>query len=138
MELHPWNTDFSWERPERQEYLILNEGQVDQFHEQGFVLLENVLDLDLLAEVTNDLDAIESSRPPKYSCKMLALTREEIKKKFSSPLRNRRYYNKKYYIAKGYPGIVTCLITCLICLFICFICLISRSPTRWSVLRHSG
>ena len=61
MELHPWNTDFSWERPERQEYLILNEGQVDQFHEQGFVLLENVLDLDLLAEVTNDLDAIESS-----------------------------------------------------------------------------
>jgi len=61
MKLHPWNTDFSWERNEREEYLILDDNQVNHFHEQGFVLLENALDLDLLTEVTNDLDAIESS-----------------------------------------------------------------------------
>ena len=61
MKLHPWNTDFSWERNDRQEYLILDENQVNHFHEQGFVLLENALDLDLLNEVTSDLDAIESS-----------------------------------------------------------------------------
>ncbi len=61
MRLHPWNKNFSWERPERQEYLIFDEEQVNHFHEQGFVLLENVFDLDLLAKVANDLDALESS-----------------------------------------------------------------------------
>ena len=61
MKLHPWNENFSWEKTERENYLILNEEQVSDFHEHGFVLLEDVLDLEFLSKVTEDLDAIESS-----------------------------------------------------------------------------
>ena len=61
MKLHPWNKNFSWEKTERENYLILNEEQVSDFHKHGFVLLEDVLDLEFLSKVTEDLDAIESS-----------------------------------------------------------------------------
>ncbi len=57
---HPWNRGFSWVRPKRDELLVLSAAQSDQYHEQGFTLVEDAFDPGELAEVTSALDDIEA------------------------------------------------------------------------------
>ena len=43
MQAHPWNTEFTWQRPSVSPRR-LSEAQVDQFHEQGYVVIEDLID----------------------------------------------------------------------------------------------
>ena len=56
---HPWNTDFAWLRPSVAPRR-LTETQIDQFHEQGFFVIENLIDAETVAAVTAELDEIEA------------------------------------------------------------------------------
>lgn len=56
---HPWNTDFAWQRPS----IVprrLTESEVEHFHREGWVVLENLIDPETVATVTAELDAIEA------------------------------------------------------------------------------
>jgi ectoine hydroxylase-related dioxygenase (phytanoyl-CoA dioxygenase family) len=53
---HPWNESFAWQRPERDDYLLVTAEQADAFHERGFALIEDVLDAATIDEVTTTLD----------------------------------------------------------------------------------
>src|SRR4051812_47056678 len=59
IEQHPWNTSFEWEVPSGP-FRVLTDAQAEQFSELGFVVLEDVLDLALIDEVREDLDAFEA------------------------------------------------------------------------------
>ena len=59
MQAHPWNTEFTWQRPSVSPRR-LSEAQVDQFHEQGYVVIEDLIDADTVAAVMHDLDEIEA------------------------------------------------------------------------------
>ena len=60
MEPHPWNTGFAWQRPTDRSYRVVDGAQADQFHEQGFVLVEDVFGPGDLEEVTAALDGLEA------------------------------------------------------------------------------
>jgi ectoine hydroxylase-related dioxygenase (phytanoyl-CoA dioxygenase family) len=53
---HPWNAGFAWRRPGRDGYRVVTTEQADAFHERGFVVVEDILDAETLAEVTAALD----------------------------------------------------------------------------------
>jgi phytanoyl-CoA hydroxylase len=59
LERHPWNTDFTWETPTGP-YRALTDEQVKQFDEQGFVVLEDVLDLQVIDAVRAECDVAEA------------------------------------------------------------------------------
>lgn len=59
IERHPWNTDFAWRTPSSP-YRALTDEQAAQFDEQGFVVLEDVIGLDLVAEVRGVCDVAEA------------------------------------------------------------------------------
>jgi ectoine hydroxylase-related dioxygenase (phytanoyl-CoA dioxygenase family) len=59
LERHPWNTDFTWRTPEGP-HRALNPAEARQFDEHGFVVLEDVIDLGVLAEVRAACDAVEA------------------------------------------------------------------------------
>lgn len=59
LELHPWNRDFTWRTPSGP-YRALSDEQAAQFDEQGFVVLEDVLDLDTVREVRGACDVAEA------------------------------------------------------------------------------
>jgi ectoine hydroxylase-related dioxygenase (phytanoyl-CoA dioxygenase family) len=59
LERHPWNRDFEWRTPDGP-HRALTDAQAAQFDEKGFVVLEDVLDLDLVAEVCDELDRYEA------------------------------------------------------------------------------
>ena len=40
LSLHPWNTKFSWETPLSE---VLTQAQIDQYNNEGFLLLEDVI-----------------------------------------------------------------------------------------------
>ena len=58
MQPHQWNIDFSWRRPESTPRR-LTPGQVDQFHELGWLVLDNLIDGDTVSVLTAELDEIE-------------------------------------------------------------------------------
>ncbi|NNE73282.1 MAG: phytanoyl-CoA dioxygenase family protein [Acidimicrobiales bacterium] len=59
MSRHPWNTEFTWTRPATPpRRLTLDE--VDQFHREGYVVIENLVADHALAELTAELDDIEA------------------------------------------------------------------------------
>ena len=60
MELHPWNTGFTWQRPSDRRWRMVNGEQADQFHDLGFTVVEDVFDARELGEVTAALDEIEA------------------------------------------------------------------------------
>ncbi len=60
MQLHPWNGDFKWETP-RGPFRRVTEAEATQFDEQGFVVLEDLVDPDLVKRVTEELDEYEST-----------------------------------------------------------------------------
>ena len=55
---HRWNTAFTWQRSPG-EPRHLTPDQVDQFHTKGWVVVEDLVDAETLAELTTELDAIE-------------------------------------------------------------------------------
>lgn len=55
MQPHPWNTNFTW-RPSRATSGILTTDQVEHYDTHGYVVLDQVLDLDMLANLTKRLD----------------------------------------------------------------------------------
>jgi ectoine hydroxylase-related dioxygenase (phytanoyl-CoA dioxygenase family) len=59
LEHHPWNTSFSWEVPTGP-FRALTEEQARQFSDLGFVVLEDAIDLALVDEVREELDAFEA------------------------------------------------------------------------------
>lgn len=59
MQPHPWNRDFVWTRPDTTPRR-LSEAQIDQFHREGWVTIEDLLDADTIAAVTAELDEIEA------------------------------------------------------------------------------
>ena len=59
MEPHPWNTGFAWQRPADRCYRVVDGDQADQFHQQGFVLVEDAFRPGDLEEVTAALDGID-------------------------------------------------------------------------------
>lgn len=56
---HPWNTDFSWRTPAGP-HRVLTDDQARQFDEVGFVVLEDVLDLDTIKDVRGACDVAEA------------------------------------------------------------------------------
>ena len=60
MKPHPWNTGFAWQRPTDRSYRVVDGDQADQFHKQGFVLVEGAFRPGELDEVTAALDLIEA------------------------------------------------------------------------------
>jgi ectoine hydroxylase-related dioxygenase (phytanoyl-CoA dioxygenase family) len=59
LERHPWNTSFEWETPSGP-YRALTDDQASQFDERGFVVLEDVLPLDLVDQVRAECDVAEA------------------------------------------------------------------------------
>ena len=58
MQPHPLNTSFEW-RPATPSRRLLTDEQARQWDEQGYLLLEGVVPLDLLAQVTAEIDPVE-------------------------------------------------------------------------------
>ena len=57
--LHPWNDEFEWQcRPGP--YQFLTEDQVRQFDEDGFIVIPDLIDGDLLARVRAETDEFEA------------------------------------------------------------------------------
>jgi phytanoyl-CoA hydroxylase len=56
---HPWNTDFSWTRAETAPRRLSTE-EVDHFHTEGWLVIENLIDEATVVEVTRQLDEIEA------------------------------------------------------------------------------
>jgi ectoine hydroxylase-related dioxygenase (phytanoyl-CoA dioxygenase family) len=59
-ERHPWNRDFAW-RPSPPPYRCLSDAQVAQFDEEGFVVVPDVVEPALLAEVVAATDAADAA-----------------------------------------------------------------------------
>lgn len=59
LQRHPWNTDFTWQTPAGP-LRALDAAQARQFDEHGFVVLEDVLDLAVLAGVREVCDRAEA------------------------------------------------------------------------------
>lgn len=58
-DLHPWNLDFSW-RPVTASPSALTPDQTSAFNDQGFFVIEDLVDRDTLAAVVAEIDAIEA------------------------------------------------------------------------------
>jgi len=58
VERHPWNDGFSWWTPDGPHRALTDE-QARQFDVDGFVVLDDVLDLEQLASLRDELDALE-------------------------------------------------------------------------------
>jgi ectoine hydroxylase-related dioxygenase (phytanoyl-CoA dioxygenase family) len=58
-ERHPWNRDFEWWTPTGP-HRALTDAQAKQFDDEGFVVLQDVLDLDVIDELRGELDAVEA------------------------------------------------------------------------------
>jgi len=56
---HPWNHDFAWTRPDTAARR-LSPQQVEQFHNEGWLAIENLIDAETVAAVTAELDEIEA------------------------------------------------------------------------------
>ena len=54
--LHPWNTQFSWENA-IQRSGFLTQQQIDQYNNEGFLLLEGVIPQQEIEDLTSTLDA---------------------------------------------------------------------------------
>ncbi|MEZ5244479.1 MAG: phytanoyl-CoA dioxygenase family protein [Acidimicrobiales bacterium] len=59
MQSHPWNVDFAWTRAETAP-CFLTMPEIDQFHEEGWLVVADLIDDDTLTTVTAELDAIEA------------------------------------------------------------------------------
>src|SRR4051812_38384944 len=59
LEQHPWNTSFEWTVPSGP-FRALSDAQAEQFSELGVVVLEDVLDLAVIDEVRQEIDAFEA------------------------------------------------------------------------------
>jgi ectoine hydroxylase-related dioxygenase (phytanoyl-CoA dioxygenase family) len=58
-ERHPWNQRFEWWTPTGP-HRALSDAQAKQFNDEGYVVLEDVLDLDVIDELRAELDAYEA------------------------------------------------------------------------------
>ena len=58
--VHAWNRDFVWRIPHGP-YRVLSDADAERFDEDGFVVLEDVLDADALDEVQAVLDGLEAA-----------------------------------------------------------------------------
>jgi hypothetical protein len=56
--LHPWNREFTW-TDRVGPFTTLTDAQVAQFDELGFVIVPRLLDAELVARVTDELDRFE-------------------------------------------------------------------------------
>jgi phytanoyl-CoA hydroxylase len=56
---HPWCTDFEWQRAEQPPRRLTN-AQVQQFDNDGWLVVDNLLDPSTLRELTAELDEIEA------------------------------------------------------------------------------
>lgn len=56
---HPWNVDFSWTRPDTTP-TCLTPQQIDRFHEQGWLVVDDLLDDTTVTALTAELDEIEA------------------------------------------------------------------------------
>jgi ectoine hydroxylase-related dioxygenase (phytanoyl-CoA dioxygenase family) len=56
---HPWNVDFTWSRPHTDPRYLTGD-QVEQFHEEGWLVIENLIDADTVDALRDELDAIEA------------------------------------------------------------------------------
>ncbi|MCY3860720.1 MAG: phytanoyl-CoA dioxygenase family protein, partial [bacterium] len=56
---HPWNQDFAWQ-PATSTPAALTPEQTEEFNRQGFFVMEDLLDADTIAAVTDEIDAIEA------------------------------------------------------------------------------
>ena len=56
---HPWNGDFTWQ-PATSSPAALTPEQTDQFNRQGYFVIEDLLDADTLAAITEEIDAFEA------------------------------------------------------------------------------
>ncbi|MDW3218586.1 MAG: phytanoyl-CoA dioxygenase family protein [Acidimicrobiales bacterium] len=56
---HPWNTAFSWRRPSVSPRRLC-EAELDQFHDQGWLVVEDLIDAATVAAVRAELDEIEA------------------------------------------------------------------------------
>lgn len=56
---HPWNVDFAWRQPDV-EPVRLTTAQVDQFHDEGWLIVENLIDDTTVDAVTAELDQLEA------------------------------------------------------------------------------
>ena len=59
MQAHPWNEGFEWQDHDGP-FTTLTAEQVEQFDEEGFVVVPDLVDADTLAEVRDDLDGLEA------------------------------------------------------------------------------
>ena len=56
---HPWNQDFAWQ-PATSTPAALTAEQTEAFNRQGFFVMDNLLDADTIAPITEEIDAIEA------------------------------------------------------------------------------
>jgi ectoine hydroxylase-related dioxygenase (phytanoyl-CoA dioxygenase family) len=56
---HPWNADFSWSRAETAPRRLTPQ-EIDRFHEDGWLVVDELVDDETLAALTSELDAIEA------------------------------------------------------------------------------
>lgn len=56
---HPWNHDFTWSRP-ADAPRTLTAAQVDRFHDDGWLVVDRLLDPATVDALTTDLDAIDA------------------------------------------------------------------------------
>lgn len=56
---HPWNASFTW-RVGSPPYRCLTAEQVDQFDQDGFLVVPDVFDAELVAQVTAEIDGFEA------------------------------------------------------------------------------
>lgn len=59
VERHPWSSGFEW-RTQEGALRVLDRAQAEQFDRDGYVVVEGVLDRDLVAEVTAEIDEVEA------------------------------------------------------------------------------
>ena len=59
LSLHPWNRGFTWGIPSGP-YRVLDEAQAKQFDEDGFVVLQDVIDLAALDQLEQEIDGFEA------------------------------------------------------------------------------
>jgi phytanoyl-CoA hydroxylase len=56
---HPWNTEFSWRSPDGP-FQVLDDRQAAQFDTDGYVVIDDVFDADLIGRTTDEIDRVEA------------------------------------------------------------------------------
>jgi ectoine hydroxylase-related dioxygenase (phytanoyl-CoA dioxygenase family) len=59
-ELHPWNTDFVWESRTAAPRQAVSDADAKRFDEDGFFVIDHLIDLDVLARTLEETDAMEA------------------------------------------------------------------------------